>query len=508
MYDLIVIGGGINGAAIACDAAGRGLSVLLVERDDLANHTSSASSKLIHGGLRYLEHFEFKLVKSALQEREILLNKAPHLVWPMPFVMPHKRSIRPAWMIRIGLFLYDHLAGRQKLTGSSGIDLTTHPAGQTLKPQFKKGFLYSDCWGDDARLVVLNAQHAEEHGATIRTRTECLSASRDQNHWQVTLNNTQTQEHETVQAKVLINAAGPWVDTLLSQCTEGSTTAHIVHIKGSHIVVPKIHSQHYAYLLQNDDQRVLFVIPYLDDYSLIGTTDVRYQDRLDDIEISEDEIAYLCEGVNRYFAKSIQSSDIIWSYAGVRPLKCENKAAPSTISREYELELNQDHNMAPILSVFGGKITTHRCLAEDVMKTIQPFFPNMGPKWTQNTPLPGGDIPNADVDHYLTELKKSHPNLEEKILHRYARQYGTRCKNLLHCVDTTKDLGTHFGAGLYQKELEYLVENEFVQTAEDLLWRRTKLGIHFPKNHLSELDEAILTHVAKFKKSTPRKKNQ
>jgi len=388
MYDLLIIGGGINGTAIACDAAGRDLSVLLCEKDDLASHTSSASTKLIHGGLRYLEQYEFKLVREALLEREILLKKAPHIIWPLEFVMPNVSAIRSYWMIRLGLILYDHLAGRKHLKASYGINLAKHLAGSVLNDEYNKGFIYSDCWVDDARLVVLNARAAQEHGATILTRTECISATRHQDSWTVTLRDNINNEEKSVEARVLVNAAGPWVDQVRIDKTHTVTQKNITLIKGSHIIVPKIHADNYAYILQHTDNRVLFVIPYLDKYSLIGTTEIPFDDDPQDVTITKDEITYLCDAVNQFFKQTITPEDIIWSYSGVRPLKCDDPLGnPSQISRDYELILDDSDKKAPILNVYGGKITTHRTLSEHAMAILRPFLPDMGPNWTAKKPL-------------------------------------------------------------------------------------------------------------------------
>lgn len=492
MYDLVVIGGGINGVAIACDAAGRGLSVLLCEKDDLASQTSSSSTKLIHGGLRYLEQYEFRLVRESLIEREVLLNKAPHIVWPLKLVMPHENTIRPYWMIRAGLFLYDHLGGRKKLPGSHGIRLDKHASGSVLQKQFKRGFVYSDCWVDDARLVVLTALLAQEKAATIKTRTRCVKAQRLKDHWNIHLHNSLNNEQYTVQCKMLINAAGPWVDDITQNVTKTSVKNNITLIKGSHIVVPKIHTDQYAYILQHNDKRVLFVIPYLDKYSLIGTTDMTFDGDPDNIEITDAEIDYLCSAINRYVKKPISRNDIIWSYSGVRPLKCDDADNPQEISRDYELVVQDDPNLAPMLSVYGGKITTHRKLAEHAMSLIKTFFPSMGFSWTEKTPLPGGDIPDANFDAFLKNVTKSYPNLPFELIFRLTRAYGTKIFSILKNAKTTSDLGACYGSNLFEAEVKYLKRTEFIVFSDDVLWRRTKCGLEFSPEQVAKLKHDLI----------------
>ena len=392
-FDLLVIGGGINGAGIACDAAGRGLSVCLCEQNDLASATSSASSKLIHGGLRYLEHYEFRLVREALGEREVMLSKAPHIIKPMRFVLPHHNQVRPAWLVRLGLFLYDHLAAHPRLPNCSSIDLSHNPAGAPLRDNIRKGHVYSDCWVDDARLVVLNAMQAAEKGAIIQPRTKLTKAQRKGDLWEARLTDTTTGEEKTVVARCLVNAAGPWVQDVLDHALGISGDGGIQLIKGSHIVVPKIHDGNHAYILQNEDRRVIFVIPYEGDFSLIGTTDIPVEDGPAKPSVDDEEVTYLCESVNAYFDKTISPDDVVWTYSGIRPLYDDNQKNPSRVTREYVLDLNAQNGEAPLLSVFGGKITTYRRLAEQVMEKLAPYFPGMGKPWTEALPLPGGGIP-------------------------------------------------------------------------------------------------------------------
>lgn len=464
LYDLIIIGGGINGTGIARDAAGRGLRVLLCEQDDLASHTSSASTKLIHGGLRYLEHYEFGLVRKALQERHVLLHMAPHIIHPMRFIMPDIPDGRPAWLIRLGLFLYDHLAARSALLpGSKRIDLQGGP----LKSSFKKGFVYSDAQVDDARLVVLNARDAADRGAEIRTRTRFVSAKRLKNKWKCQLENGE------VEGRILLNAAGPWVDRVIQ-----SSSAHRIRlVKGSHIVTKRLFDHNDAYIFQNTDKRVIFAIPYESDFTLIGTTDLDYQGDPAAVAISESEIIYLCDAVNRYFKKAVQPEQVIWSYSGVRPLLEEEMDNPSAVTRDYRLDWNKEKSL---LSVFGGKITTYRRLAEEAMELL-----GYSNHWTAHAPLPGGDIPDADFPRFLADVKQRYSWLPARLIERYARAYGTQIDILL----ASKDLGILFGNDLYEVEVRYLIEREWAMTAEDILWRRSKLGLYVDKETIERLNQ-------------------
>ena len=477
-YDLLIIGGGINGAGIARDAAGRGLSVLLCEQDDLAGHTSSASTKLIHGGLRYLEYYEFSLVHKSLQEREVLLRAAPHIIRPLSFVMPHSPSLRPAWLIRAGLFLYDHLGKRELLPGSQSVDLRTHAAGQPLKPEFTQGFMYADAWAEDARLVVLNAIDAAERGAKILPRTRCVSARRYADMWDVTLQPAGDRPPKIVHCRALVNAAGPWVMNVLRDTLGKQSQRNLRLAKGSHIIVRRLFEHDHAYLLQNPDRRILFAIPFERDFTLIGTTDVEFRGDPSAASITDAEIAYLCEMANRYFAHAISPADVIWSYSGVRPLLADDAANLSAVTRDYLLESDATSERAPLLSVFGGKITTYRRLAEDALGLLAQSLSHMKSAWTAGAPLPGGDIPNADFEGFLTEFRRSTPWLPEALARRYARAYGTRVDRLLAGARSLADLGEDFGDGLFEAEINYLVDQEWAQTAEDILWRRSKLGLH------------------------------
>lgn len=490
-YDLVVVGGGINGAGIARDAAGRGLHVLLCERDDLAAHTSSASTKLIHGGLRYLEYYEFSLVRKALKEREVLLRAAPHIIWPMRFVMPHTRDLRPRWMIRMGLFLYDHLGGKSSLARSGAIKLQEHPAGSALNADFRNGYIYSDCWVQDSRLVTLNALDAAERGAEIRPRTTCTAARRDGALWQVELRDESSGTSSTVQARALVNAAGPWVGSFLQSITgeqkrQGGKQVRLV--KGSHLVVPRLFDHDQAYLLQNPDGRVVFVIPYEQDYTLIGTTDEAFTGDPRSIDISEAETSYLCDTVARYFRRAVTPDDVIWSYAGVRPLYDDQAANASAVTRDYVLDLDARAGEAPLLSVFGGKITTYRTLAEDVLAQLAGPLGITAPRWTAGSTLPGGDIPDADFEAWLTPLAHAYPFLPPDLLWRYARNYGTRIHTLVGDARSLQGLGEHLGDGIYAAELDYLIRYEWAQTADDVLWRRSRMGLHITEATRQAID--------------------
>ncbi len=478
IVDILVIGGGINGTGIARDAAGRGLKVLLCEKADLAAATSSASSKLIHGGLRYLEHYEFNLVRKALIEREALLAAAPHIIEPMRFVLPHHKGLRPAWLLRLGLFLYDHLGGRKLLPASKGLDLRSHPAGAPLKDEFSRGFEYSDCWVDDARLVVLNALDARERGAGILTHTACTGAERVGDLWQVALQGGDGKRHQ-YRARALVNAAGPWVAEVLGQISpQGSKDKRMRLIKGSHIVVDKLFDGEQAYIFQNADGRVIFAIPYQGAFTLIGTTDIPYQGNLDGVEASAEEIDYICAAAGKYFRQLLTPLDVRWSYAGVRPLYDDGSEDASAVTRDYQLNLEAPAGKAPLLSVFGGKITTYRKLAEHALAELQPGLGFTARDWTERVALPGGDIANADFDAFAERMSKRYTWLPRSILQRLLRAYGTRVQALIGSAAGMADLGEDFGGGLYEAELNYLKTTEWASCAADVLWRRSKLGLH------------------------------
>jgi glycerol-3-phosphate dehydrogenase len=491
------VGGGINGAGIARDAAGRGLSVLLCEQDDLAAHTSSASTKLIHGGLRYLEYREFGLVRKALQERETLLRAAPHIMWPLRFVMPHMPDLRPAWLIRAGLFLYDHLAKRELLPGSRGIVMRNHPAGVPLVDSIKRGFVYSDGWVNDARLVVLNALDAKERGAKILTRTKLLSAVRAGGEWRAQLKRDDGTILD-VRAASIANAAGPWVGELL-QGALGRAASHSVRlVKGSHIVTRRLFEHDHAYIFQNPDKRIIFAIPYEHDYTLIGTTDLEYRDDPSKVAINAEETQYLCDSINRYFKQKISPADVRWTYSGVRPLLEEEGADnPSAVTRDYSLELDAPAGEAPLLSVFGGKITTFRKLAEEAVDKLAQALQNGASSWTAGAPLPGGDMPNANFERFLSEFKQQHAWLPADLAHRLARAYGTRAKHVIGNARSVADLGRAFAPGLYEAELTYLRDTEWARSAQDVLWRRSKLGLHVEPGTLDSITRDIDTWFAR-----------
>ncbi len=486
-YDIAIIGGGINGVGIARDAAGRGYKVLLVEQDDLAAHTSSASSKLIHGGLRYLEYYEFKLVREALNEREVLLNIAPHIIWPLQFVLPHNKKMRPVWMIRAGLWLYDYLGKRKKLAGSKGVTLTNHICGKPLKQDYKKGFLYSDCWVQDARLVVLNAMDAKELGADILTYTKCESANQQEGAWNLDLSNKQGLE-QSVRAKFLVNASGPWVVDFLQDKAKLKNDHSVRLVSGGHIVVPRIFDHDMAYIFQNADNRIVFAIPYEQNYTLVGTTELEVTQCLEQ-PITDNEINYLCESVNEYFNQQITPQDVVWHYTGVRPLLQDGSDDPTKATREYVLDLVEQP--VPCLSVFGGKITTYRSLAENAMEKIDRYFDKPIIPWTASRPLPGGDIPDADFESFLNSVMSKKPWLPKSLAWHYAKNYGTNVELICASAEKLDDLGQHFGDYLYQAEVDYLIHNEFATNAEDILWRRSKWGLKLNPEEQNRVEEYI-----------------
>ncbi|HDU8312645.1 TPA: glycerol-3-phosphate dehydrogenase [Proteus mirabilis] len=493
--DLIVIGGGINGAGIAADAAGRGLSVLMLEAQDLASATSSASSKLIHGGLRYLEHYEFRLVSEALAEREVLLRLAPHIAFPMRFRLPHQPHLRPAWMIRIGLFLYDHLGKRVSLPSSKSIKFG---ANSVLKPELTRGFEYSDCWVDDARLVVLNAQEIVRRGGEVRTRTKVTRAWRENDLWMVEAQNLRTGETSRYQAKALVNAAGPWVKTLFDEGLKLKSPYGIRLIKGSHIVIPRAHDEPQAYILQNEDNRIVFVIPWMDEFSIIGTTDVEYKGDPKDVAIDNNEVEYLLKVYNDHFKKQLTKDDIVWNYSGVRPLCDDESDSPQAITRDYTLDVHDDNGKTPLLSVFGGKLTTYRKLGEHAVDKLNAYFPNMGQAWTKEGQLPGGNLEGYDRDGYSRLIRQRHPWLPEALALRFARTYGSNTEVLLEGITDLAGMGENFGHNLYEAELRYLVKHEWVIELDDAIWRRTKLGMWLndeQKQHITQWLEAN-THTA------------
>ncbi len=475
-YNLAIIGGGINGCGIARDAAGRGLKVYLCEQNDLASGTSSWSTKLIHGGLRYLEHYEFRLVREALIEREILWNLAPHIIWPLRFVLPHHRGLRPAWLLRLGLFLYDHLGGRRLLPPTRVLDLRRDAAGAPLKPGFATAFEYSDCWVQDARLVVLNAMDARARGATIETRTRLASAARGADGWALGVEDAAGAR--TIRARALVNAAGPWVADVLKNRIRAAQEPRVRLVQGSHIVVRRIFPHDRSYIFQNADGRIVFAIPYEDDFTLIGTTDRDYAGDPGAVRASEEEIAYLCAAASEYFAAPVRREDVVWTYSGVRPLYDDGAGKAQEATRDYVLKLDAAGG-APLLSVFGGKITTYRRLAEAALAALAPHLPMPGlaAGWTAGAKLPGGEFPVTGLADFTLDLAARHPALPEGLIRRLARSYGTRAGAILEGARHLDDLGRRFGPDLTEREIRYLVAEEWAASAEDVLWRRSKLGL-------------------------------
>jgi glycerol-3-phosphate dehydrogenase len=486
-FDLVVVGGGINGVGIARDAAGRGLSVLLCEKDDLAEGTSSRSSKLVHGGLRYLERLEFRLVREALSEREILLAAAPHIIRPLRFILPHSAEQRPAWMISLGLFLYDHLGRHMTLPATQSLDLAVAPEGAPLRKVFRRGFEYSDCSVDDARLVVLNALDLQKRGGTIRLRTPLVAARREQNEWLVDLVDSRTGEALCARGRALVNAAGPWVEDIRRRAGD-DLDSRVRLVKGSHIVTRKLWAGDHAYLLQNTDGRVIFVTPFEGDFCLVGTTDIPFEGDAGKVEIAPDEVDYLRAAVNRYFVIELGPTDVLASYSGVRPLYDDKAANPSAVTRDYVFDIDAPDGGAPLLSVFGGKITTYRTLAEHALEKLAPFFPEMGGTWTRSAVLPGGVLPESDPVRFSEELARRTPWLPSRVAADYGRRYGTRADDLLRGASSLADLGRHFGAAFYEREARFLIEEEWARTADDILTRRTKHVLHLSRSERADFE--------------------
>lgn len=498
--DVFIIGGGINGTGIARDASGRGQKVVLVEKNDLAGATSSASTKLIHGGLRYLEHYEFGLVRESLQERERLWSIAPHLISAMRFVLPHHSELRPAWLVRLGLFLYDHIGGRKRLPATQTLSMASHSTGEILQTRFKKAFEYSDCWVDDARLVVANAMSASELGAKILTRTEFKEASRVNGCWLIKTRDENGVD-QSFEAKAIVNAAGAWVKPILASCNSVKVSkSTTLLVKGSHIVVPKLYDHGYSYTFQSGDGRVIFVIPYEDDFTLIGTTDQPYEEDLSEVSISDEEATYLCQQVSGYLKKPLRPEDVVWSYSGVRPLYNDGSGKTAEATRDYVLEVDALDNKAPILTIFGGKITTYRRLAEDVLKKLEPHLDYSRGAWTATEALAGGNISNdspATIDpadamqRFAKNLITAYPGLQASMLKRLALSYGNRVHTLLSGVSTSDDLGLHFGADLYEREVQYLMKQEWAKSGDDILWRRSKLGLRLTPQQRGSVSQYV-----------------
>jgi glycerol-3-phosphate dehydrogenase len=493
-YDLAIIGGGINGCGIARDAAGRGWRVFLCDKADLGSGTSSASTKLIHGGLRYLEHYEFRLVREALVEREVLWGIAPHIIWPMRFVLPHHRALRPAWLLRLGLFLYDHLGGRKRLPPTRTLNLRSDPVGALLKPAFTRGFAYSDCWVDDSRLVVLNARDAADRGATIATRTDCVSADRVDGEWTVCLQDELTGVRRIIRAKALVNAAGPWVGKVSEAVAHTNVPAPIRLVQGSHVVVPKLYDHGSCYIFQNADGRVSFLIPYEGDFTLVGTTDQDFIGDPSDVRASAAEIDYLCEAASAYLRKPVTPDMVVWTYSGVRPLYDDGSTAPQQATRDYVLKLDAPPRLPALLSIFGGKITTYRRLAEAALGMLGPHLPTASAQaagWTRHTPLPGGDFPVEGFEQQVAAAAARYPFVAESTVRRLVRAYGTRIEALMGNVDSVAAMGRVYGADLTEAELRYLVEAEWTRTAADAVWRRSKLGLRLSPVQIEAVDDAI-----------------
>ena len=496
VFDLAIIGGGINGCGIARDAAGRGNSVFLCEMNDLASGTSSWSTKLIHGGLRYLEYYDFRLVREALIEREVLWQIAPHIIRPLRFVLPHHAGLRPAWLLRLGLFIYDHLGGRHLLPAARSVNLKRAEVGKPLVPnRFTKGFEYSDCFVDDARLVVLNARDAADRGAVIQTRTHAVSAKPLGDRWQVLLEDTATGAQSSIAARTLVNAGGPWVAEVLSQRAGIAAKAKVRLVQGSHIVVPRLYNHDRAYTFQNGDGRVVFVIPYQDDFTLIGTTDRDYDGDPSKVKASQEEIVYLCQSVNDYLAKKIKPEDVVWAYAGVRPLYDDGASEAKAATRDYVFEFDEPDGL-PLLSIFGGKITTYRRLAEEALERLSPYL--KGDKasagWTAHAPLPGGDLDVSAIPKLADQLNRNYVFLSRSFALRLAHAYGTRASRVLGDASTIAQLGQSFGDTLFEREVRYLMAYEFALTAEDIVWRRSKLGLRLSKSQVAGLDDWIANH--------------
>ncbi len=492
IYDLFVIGGGINGCGIARDAIGRGYSVALAEMNDFASGTSSGATKLIHGGLRYLEHYEFRLVRESLMEREVLWAMAPHIIRPMRFVLPyHKGGIRPAWLIRLGLFIYDHLGGRKLLPPTKVLDMRRDPAGTPLKTLFTKAFEYSDGWVDDARMVVLNARDAADRGALIMPRTKVIAARRENDLWTIDAVDTASGQPSSFQARMLVNAAGPWVDHVIHSAIGQNEAHHVRLVQGSHIVVRKKFNDPRAYFFQNPDNRIIFAIPYEQDFTLIGTTDRDYSADPKDVKITEEETAYLCSAANEYFREPIQPNDVVWSYSAVRPLFDDGASKAQEATRDYVLIVEGNGETAPLLNVFGGKLTTYRRLSEHALEKIATAIGPKGAPWTAKSHLPGGDFAATGYEGQVIELKGRYPFLADRHARRLVRCYGTKAAVMLGSAATTEDLGRNFGGDLYEIEVRYLIEHEWARHADDVLWRRTKEGLRLTKEQAALLEEYI-----------------
>ncbi|WP_336056373.1 glycerol-3-phosphate dehydrogenase [Nitratireductor sp. CH_MIT9313-5] len=500
--DLFIIGGGINGCGIARDAVGRGYSVALAEMNDLASGTSSASTKLIHGGLRYLEHYEFRLVREALMEREVLWKSAPHIIRPMRFVLPIHKGLRPGWLIRLGLFLYDHIGGRKLLPPTRTLDMRSDPMGEPLKANYRRAFEYSDCWVEDARLVVLNARDAADRGAEIATRTKVTHVRVEDGIWIVELEDLTTGEKSETRARMLINAAGPWVDDVISGALGRNNAQNVRLVRGSHIVVPKIYDDERAYFFQNADGRIFFAIPYENDYTLIGTTDKDHDGQPGKVEIDQEEIEYLCNSASEYFKQPVKPEDIVWNYSGVRSLFDDGASKAQEATRDYVLKVEEGAG-APVLHVFGGKITTFRKLAESALDEIGEKLGTRGSPWTDSAKLPGGGFATDAYEAEVSRLKRDYPFLDDILSRRLVRLYGTEARAILADAKEVQHLGEHFGADLYEAELRHLARREWAMTAEDVLWRRTKRGLKLSNEQAARVDAFMREEAARIREQYP-----
>jgi glycerol-3-phosphate dehydrogenase len=496
-YDIAVIGGGINGSGIARDAAGRGLKTFLCERNDLASATSSASTKLVHGGLRYLEYYKFRLVREALKEREVLWAMAPHIIWPLRFVLPYEKSSRPAWMLRLGLFIYDHLGGRRLLPATRTLSLRRDEAGKVLRTDLDRAFEYSDCWVEDSRLVVLNAADAAARGADIRTRTRCTSAERDKDGWTVTVEDDDGAV-ENIRARMIVNAAGPWVGEVLTRQLRRNMPVKVRLVQGSHIVVPALYGHDRCYFFQNSDGRIFFAIPYENEFTLIGTTDNDYVGDPADVKASDRDIAYLCDAASHYFRKPVTPSDVVWTYSGVRPLYDDGATEAKAATRDYVLELDEEGG-APLLSVYGGKITTYRKLAEAALAKLDAYLPADAVAkagWSGRACLPGGDFTVTGFEDLVGSLAADYPFMPRALVRRLARAYGTRTRDLVGQARSMEDLGRDFGGSLTEAEIDYLIRHEWARSAEDVVWRRSKRGLRMSREEITALEEHMRERLA------------
>jgi len=485
-YDILIIGGGINGAGIALEAAMRGYSVCVCESGDFGGGTSSASTKLIHGGLRYLEHYEFLLVRKALMEREVLWNMAPHIIWPMRFVLPHHSGLRPAWLLRLGLFLYDHLGGRKLLPATKTLNLSRDEAGEPLKSTFKKAFEYSDCWVEDARLVILNLRLAQTLGAEIKPRTAVNHASFQNGYWHADIGNS-----EKISASLVINATGPWVDTVLQRVFGINNCQNVRLVRGSHIVIKKKFEHDRAYIFQNSDERIIFAIPYETDYTLIGTTDAEHQDISEKPEIAQEEISYLCEMATEYFEEPVTQDDVVWTYSGVRPLYDDGASKAQEATRDYVIRAEQSVGNGSLINIFGGKITTFRILAQSMMEEIEHILGKRGGVHEEMHHYPGGDFPVDGFENLVDQYKQNYGFLDDTVIRRLVRLYGTETIDILGNATELANLGEHIGEGLYEAEVKFLMEKEWAVEPEDILFRRTKLGIRMDRKQVAKLKKLM-----------------